>query len=200
MNTLNIVKLLIIVSILYLFIRCLKSTENFEADKIDFSKEVELTLTDANSVNYFIVSLENFKPEYQAKLVQYIKEKMPNLTNIDMEISKLLIMPMFLLRSAEVDKYTKGNVSKFRVRNLSEAYKFIPVINGNIRSDQYAYIEPSYGTLVYSANYIPSNILAINKETKKINLSSIVPIKIQDMDVFIFDLTGDTNVRFALKQ
>jgi hypothetical protein len=51
MNSLNTIKLLMIIGLLYLFIQCLKKTEHFDSTKYDRKKDAEVSFVDANGVS-----------------------------------------------------------------------------------------------------------------------------------------------------
>jgi hypothetical protein len=199
MNTESIIKLFILFGTLYLFINCLNNHEHFNEEKYDFSKPIDLNIMDANGVGYYLFSLEQFKQPYQKKIIDNMKVTMPKLLDYSLDIKRFNPMPMFLIRAVDMDTYISSEVYKYKLRNLNDAYAFTPRVPGQITAGEYLYVHPQYDVIVYSPNYLSSRLVTVTKDDV-IKPSNVKPMSIDSMNLFTFDMTGPTNIKFTLKQ
>lgn len=124
---------------------------------------------------------------------------MPNLVNTDIPLANFILMPMFIVRAIDIEKYTEGVISTFRVRPVEDNYKLIPIVNGKPKIDQYVYIDSTYNMIVHSPNFTADRTITFDAKGN-VNTSSITPIEIADMALFTVNLTGPKNIKLMLKQ
>jgi len=199
MNTESIVKLFILFGTLYLFIQCLKNQEDFNEDKYDFSKPVELNLMDANGVVYHLVSLEQFKQPHQKKIIDHMKINMPKLVDYSINVTRFNPMPMFLIRAIDMETYINSDIYKFKAKNVRDNYIFTPRVPSKITAGEFLYMDPLYNMIVYSPNFLSSRLISVNRNDV-MTPSNVKPLTIDNMNLFTFDMNGPTNVKFTLKQ
>jgi len=200
MNTESIIKLFILFGTLYLFMKCLEKQENFDAKKYDFKKPAQLTILDDKGVSYNIVSLEQFNPEHQKKIINYMTKNTPGFLNTAVPVNSFSPMPMFLVRLIDLEKYVSTNTSNFYIAKMPEnKITFMPIINDKITAGQFIYMHPMYNILCYSRTNLVSRMIHIDNYDD-IRPSSIKPIQIDNLDLFTFDMTGQKNIKHLIKQ
>lgn len=199
MNTESIIKLFILFGTLYLFMKCLNNQENFDVKKFNLKKPGQLTFLNTEGVGYYIVSLEQFKPKHQTKIIAHMTKNMPELVNPKFNVNSFNPMPMFLVRSIDLEEYASSDVSNFYIINFEDKFAFVPKISNKPTPDEYVYIEKKHGMLCYSPTYIKDRMLIINKNDD-IQPNSIKPIKIDDLTLYVFDMTGSKNIKHFIKQ
>jgi len=201
MNTESIVKLFILFGTLYLFMKCLNKQENFDAKKYDFKKPVQLTFLNSEGVTYYLVSLEQFKIDYRNKIIKYINEKVKDPKELKLDPTKFNFfnpMPMFLVRSIDLEKYASTDVSNFYILPFQDNIGFVPKINNKPTPDEYVYFDKN-NMLHYSPTYNNNKMLHID-HFDEIKPNSIKPLQIDDLTVYVFDATGQKNIKHFIKQ
>jgi hypothetical protein len=201
MNTESIVKLFILFGTLYLFMKCLNNQENFDAKKYNLKKPAQLTFLNNEGVSYYLVSLEQFKKNYRDKLIKYINEKLKDPKELKLDPAKFNFfnpMPMFLVRSIDLEKYASADVSNFYIIPFQDKFGFVPKIDNKPTPDEYVYTDKN-NMLMYSTTYNIDKMLNIDK-MDELKPNSIKPLQIDDLTVYVFDTTGQKNIKYFIKQ
>lgn len=195
-------KILIIGFILYLLYNNLKKSkvEKFDEKNINFDNPVKVKLSDTNNT-YEFITIEEFKKPYQDKIINYLKNNYPNFTNLNMSVENFVLKPVFIIKSTDVNKYSKNNnISNYYVRNIGGYYYLVPFINNNIYDGHYLYIEPNNDLLVHSTNYLKSRIIKFDNNDY-ISYGYLKDYKIDDMDLYTIDVNElKKNIKIDLKQ
>lgn len=159
MNTECFIKVLLLAGIIYLIVSCWNQTENFSYDlsKHDPEKPVNISMF-INDIKYVFISFEDLKKEHKDKVIaglkdnkNFINPKAPakNENPDDMANGTYIKIPIFIVKESEVVDLTENKTVNFKLRGDKE-YRLIPVVSGNIKTDEFLFNDDDLGMLYHS--------------------------------------------------
>ena len=153
-NLENILKFLIIIMIIYLTWKCFNMSEFF-ADIIKNKK----VLFKSDSEIYILITFEDMKEEYQNKIIDILLKNTDFInmqeTTTDIRNKLFYKTPLFLVKEADVSKYTNNNtltlnLNKESSENGNDIYVFTPKVNNQLRDDKYIRTNNKFDFMFYS--------------------------------------------------
>lgn len=171
MDTNFLIKLFILFGILYLMLECTCVNEHFS---YDINKPVTIKLKNKDDEMVFIDFSQlndNIKNNIIDKFIKteyLIKEN-------EIEIKKGIFYknPIFLIYKKDLSKYTNLSDTniKFNLVNDENNFILIPIINGNIKENQYLYSDNNLGIMYFSEHGKNKHLVKITDY--KLNLEYI---------------------------
>lgn len=154
LSTENILKFLLIIMIIYLTWKCFNFSEFF-ADIMENKK----VLFKSDEETYILITFEDMKEEYQKKIIDILlkdTEFMNMQENINDVNNKIFYkVPLFLVKEADVVKYTNNNtlslnLNKESSENGKDIYVFMPKVNNELKNDKYIRTNSKFDFMFYS--------------------------------------------------
>lgn len=183
MNTDFLIKLFILFGVIYLILECTCINEHFTYDtnnpvSINIkNNDDEMTFVDFSQLN------DNIKNNIIDKLIK--TEYLTKENEIEIKKGIFYKNPIFLVNKKDLSNYTNLSDTniKFNLINDDNDFILIPIINNNIKTNQYLYSDDKLGIMYFSEH-------GKNKHLVKIIDSKLNFEYISDPNIIIDDISN----------
>lgn len=203
----NIIKLIILFGLIYLFIACVTNNEGFTdlstfVQSSDMSNPVSLILWD-DDVKYILVSFYELNDSYKQQVLNMIvndpvylqKEGVVNspegINNFKVN-AKFTRTPLFVIKDVNKNKITNGNQFKVIVKTLNETEYFMKAFINGLVTDNVLQNNTEVNMMYMNTN-IDSNKYLVKIGNNIINFAYLKESSIPDL--YLLNDTGSKKLR-----